>query len=61
MKLISSRETYPAGFRPRNDKQIASDPFIPLPNFPEVERTPSQEEFLQAPTLALQLAIPLLT
>jgi hypothetical protein len=61
MKLTSSRETYPAGFRPGNDKQIASVPFIPLPNFPKVEKTPLQEGFLQAPTLALQLPIPLLT
>lgn len=58
MKLISSRETYPAGFWPRNDKQIASVPFIPHPNFPEAEKAPAQEEFLQAPTLALHSLSP---
>jgi hypothetical protein len=46
ISLISSRETHPAGFGPGNDKQIVSVPFIPLPNFLEVEKTLPQEEFL---------------
>jgi hypothetical protein len=40
MDLIGYSEVYPARVRLKNEKQMPSVPFIPLPNFPDVEKTP---------------------
>jgi hypothetical protein len=50
MKMIGSSDGYPAGVRLKNEKQIPSVPFIPLPNFPDVQKTPYSEEFLSLST-----------
>jgi hypothetical protein len=38
--MIGSSDGYPAGVRLKNEKQIPPVPFNPLPNFPDVEKTP---------------------
>jgi len=40
MNLIDFSEVYPAGVRLKNEKLMPSIPFIPLPNFPDVAKTP---------------------